>query len=218
MQLLPTHIIGRHLTPIAGRPMTERCCLCGCRPGLVFGISRKTGIPASFMDDEYLSDSPEICVYCAACISAKDGLRKTSFLATPSKLLKLKRSELWQHLMNPPSDEPFAFAITFSGKKHIAFRAKVNLPGQQPYYVETDRGRVALWPQKRRLLIITIQRWYDFGFTKTDIRLGSTNLKRIQAYGVEAFKRDNELISRYRGSALLELLVHCLNKTTQKEE
>ena len=217
-----THIIGGHLRLVEGEMMLGRCCICGGEN--LLGLPQRKVLRASFMDWEYIQDGDGVCVYCAACLGVgqkqSEWLRYTSFLATPSYLLRLRREQVWEHLVNLPK-EPFVFGVTYSHKKHISFKAPVNQPDANPVLVQTENGRVSFFPEKTRDLLQVLQNWYTVShntaqlptyFTKTDILNGCTNYKRIEVYGVDDYFRENAIIAPYRQTALLQLLVYALNK------
>ena len=217
-----THIIGKHLNSIQGDTI-KRCCMCGAEN--LQGLPRKQVLSSSFMDWEYIQDGDGVCVYCAACFGIgqkrSEYLRYTNFLATPSRLLRFKRDGIWEHLINPPTEEPFIFGVTYSYKKHITFKASVNQPKARPVFIQTENNRVSFTPRKSEDLIHVLQNWYticrDTGqaptyFTKADILAGCTNYKKIEIYGIDDYLREDALIAPHRRTALLELLVYALNK------
>lgn len=221
--MINTHIIGKHLSlPVTELEITK-CCLCGQEGGE--GFKKKEILSDGFMDNDCLNEADEMCVYCAACLgrgqAQNEQLRMFSFLATPSGLTRLKRDELWHHIFNPPANEPFVFAVTYGHKKHISFRAPVNLPGQLSYQVRTENTLIDIDPARISPLAETIHRWYTIcnntsqeptWFNKSEILYGCTNYKRIEQYGINAYLRENLVISLYRHTALLALLCHALNK------
>ena len=220
--LINTHLIGKHLNKPVGKKMSEPCALCGASGQQ--GIPIRQTLSDGFMDTAYLGHTGSICTFCAACLGKGQEktkwLRSTSFLATPSNLLRLKREDIWSYIFNPPS-EPFVFGVTYSHKKHISFKAPVNLPGQKSYQIQTERMPVSINLGRIRPLSAIIQRWYTIRqdtkqaptwFTKQDILTGCHNYKRIEQYGVDGYFEEDKIIEPYRNTALLELLTFSLNK------
>lgn len=218
-----THITGKHL-PLSpdGKPI-EKCAMCGSCG--IDGFATGDVIGSNFLDCDYLGDGDGICIYCAACLGKEqprnEVIRVSNFIATESELLRFKRDEIWQHIFNPPQDEPFVFAVTYSYKKHIVFKASVNLPGERPYCIQTDNSRVIVDLDAITELAQTIQQWYSIAkqtateptfFTKNEILSGSHNYKRITEYGIDDYMAEDSIISPYRGTALLGLLAYALNK------
>lgn len=223
MEMTNTFLIAKHLNLPPAELKIAKCCLCGQEGGK--GFTKREIVSSGFMDNDCLNESGEMCVYCAACLgkgqAQNEQIRMFNFLATPSRLIKLKREEIWQQIFNPPADEPFVFAVTYSHKKHISFRAPVNLPGQLSFQVRTENTLVGIEPARISPLAEVIQRWYSIckdtaeaptWFTKKEIQYGCDNFKRIEQYGIDDYRREDLVISLYRHSALLELLCHALNK------
>ncbi|MCG8640911.1 MAG: hypothetical protein MI862_14345 [Desulfobacterales bacterium] len=219
----PTHIIGKHFD-IQPAYDAEQCCMCGDENPC---IDRKKVIKASFMDHECLSDSKFICVYCAACVgyqmSQSTALRATSFLATESEITRLKKNQIWQYVENPPGEQ-HVLVVTFSNKKHIAFKSILN-PGGFPQVVSTDRGNVHVDFDSE--LVNVLKSWYRVCketkqeptfFTKNEILFGSSNHKRITGYGTEKYFEENQILERFRNTESLNLLVYLLNKQPYRED
>ena len=113
-----THLIGRHL-PCSERPVKMRGPCCFCEIEGARGFPRRQVISSGFMDVGYLRPHEWICRDCAVCLGYQqlrtEWLRGTSFLATETKLFRLKREELWAVLGNPP-EAPFVMGVTYSHK------------------------------------------------------------------------------------------------------
>ena len=221
MKLINTHIIARNLPEVSGTD-TITCVVCGEQPTL--GFPKAEVIGSSFMDHEALGAGNGVCIHCAACLGMGQERGKrlvmTSFLATEAALLRLPREELLAHILDPPV-APFVFGITYSHKKHITFRAPVNMPGQRPYVIRTDNGSVSVHPERLADLVAAMRAWYTVckdtaqeptWFTKEEIRLGCRNYKRIETFGAARYLREDAVIHPYRGTALLDLLAYALNK------
>jgi hypothetical protein len=220
--LINTHLIAKHLPLPYGIPMNEPCALCNITG--VNSIPINKVLSDGFMNTDCLGHTGSICIYCAACIGKEQNrtqwLRSTSFLATPLVLIRLKRGDIWQHIFNPPS-EPFVFGVSYACKKHISFRAPVNLPGQASYRIQTESMTIEIHPDHIRELANAVQRWYTIcrdnnqeptWFNKTEILRGCRNYKRIEVYGIDQYFEDEKIIGPYRNTALLELLVFAMNK------
>lgn len=226
MDLRATWIIGRHLRAPEAPVMTGPCAICGAPPdGVMGGWTREAAIGDAFMDCDVLGEGTHVCEYCLACLGRgqerQEFLKNFSFLATQSRLVLLKREDIWEHLMHPPEDEPWCLGITITHKKHISIKCPVNLPTQRPYWIGTEQGRVELWPERIPGLISAITNWYTIcrktgaqstWFTKDDILHGVTDFKKIEIYGVAKWREEDAIIRCHRGTDRLALLVHALNK------
>jgi len=215
-----TYLIGKHLTLPKPNIEIKKCCMCG-NDGL--GFRKKDVLSSSFMDNDCLNESSEICIYCAACIgrgqAQNEQIRLFSFIATNEQLIKLKREDIWNNIFSPPSP-PFVFGVTYSHKKHISFKAPVCLPANQ-YQIQTDSGRVDINIGQIEPLTKIMQTWYSIckdtkqeptWFTKNEILIGCNNFKRIEEYGINHYFQESAVINHFRGTALLELLCYALNK------
>jgi len=149
-------------------------------------------------------------------------LRNFSFMATESDLILLKRGDILKWVLNPP-EPPFIFAVTYGGKKHIAFKSRI-AENREYFIITTDTGDVYVDRLHTRRVVDVIQPWYAIipekaqteiqptWFTKGDILYGCKRNKRIEDYGIEKYMNENKQIEHWRGTPLLRLLVFVLNK------
>jgi hypothetical protein len=171
-----------------------------------------------------------MCADCVACLGKVYNpdtdknvfFRCFSFIATKENLIYLKREQILEHILNPPDSE-FVFCVTYSNKKHMCFKARVN-SNRYNYIVTTDIGDVRIDTQEVHEILWYIEPWYSMipgkadtkaqptWFTKSDILNGCENTKRIQDYGINRYFNENQKIGKWRGSALLKLLTFALNK------
>lgn len=206
-----------------------------CGLGITQGVHQKNIIKkATFNDYQYLKyDSDFLCQPCAALISdirfaddvkdQKRRLRSFSFLATENGFKVLKREDIWETIFTPPAG-PFVFCVTYSNKKHIAFKTRIQCDSQN-YVVYTDKGEVLLELAKITELARIISCWYKIlpgkqnikqqptFFTKSEILHGGYNFRNISEYGIERYNIENRFLEKYRNTTLLTLLVFALNKT-----
>jgi hypothetical protein len=224
-EMTPTYLIGKHLR-VAESSDVETCEMCGQRfPCLL----KKKVIGNSFMDTAYLvGNTGWVCVHCAACIGYEtprpEFIKNFSFVATESELLKLKREDLWQAVLNPPK-EPFVFGVTYSHKKHISFKATVN-PGGSPFVVSLENGECEVYLDLHVKLLEIVQKWYSPAepgkpktwFTKADIQGGCSNFARIEKYGINEYLRENAYLEKYRNTLLIGLLAHAVNSGEKEND
>lgn len=153
------------------------------------------------------------------------GLRNYHFYCTENELKLLKREHLEDYILQHVQLEPpFILAINYSQKKHISFKSKINYSKGKSFVVSTDRGNVNINISKLQEVYPIMKNWYEIVkgkettsqqptyFTKDDILNGCDNLKRITDYGINRYSYENEIISKFRNTGLLELLVFILNK------
>ena len=215
------YVIGKHFK-IQPKYEYEKCCVCS---NMAPCLDKKDVIKSSFMDHDYINESQFICVYCAACfgyqMSQSEALRASSFIATNDMFKRLKRHELWAYIEHPPETK-YVLAITFSNKKHIAFKSVLNAPGGR--IISTDQGNIKI--DFNPDLIKIMKNWYRICkntkqeptfFTKNDILVGCSNMKRIAEYGEERYLQENNFIKNYRNTESLKVLTFALNKQPIEE-
>ena len=225
MKITSTYLIGKHLKLLSGQPLTKNCALCGQNPdGELQGMHIKEVIGEKFLDNDYLKSGHEICQFCIACLGKGQDpsqcIRTQSFIATQSSLQILKRDEIWSIILSPPQ-EPFVFGVTFSHKKHISFKANVNLPGKT-YQIQTENYTVDVkLDENLKVLMLYMQNWYSVNkdtsaqptwFTKDEIKFGTHRYGVIEKYGIDEYLREDAFLKKYRGTGLLDLLTFLLNK------
>lgn len=195
------------------------------------GVKNKDLIKKTFTDWAYLKYRSDFSsVDAALCIEAViksekgfNSLRNYSFFATESELVFLRREDILDLVLSVPST-PFVLCVTYSNKKHTAYKATVNY-NQKNFIVTTDIGDVNIDIDKVRSILPIIQSWYTVVrgkeetsaqptyFTKAEILNGCDNHKRINDYGIEKYYKENEIIEQYRNTAFLNFIVHILNKS-----
>ncbi len=191
------------------------------------GVSNSDLIKKTFTDHAYVKyASGYSSINAALCIDAVlpsekgfNSLRSYSYLVTDKKLSLLKREDIENILLNPPK-EPFILVATYSNKKHTAYKTKVNYSNKK-YQVTTDLGNLIANTSEVKKIHKIIKKWYTVNkdtkaqpthFTKSEILNGCDNTKRIEAYGIDKYFRENEIIQQHRDTAFLKLLTHALNK------
>lgn len=194
------------------------------------GVENKTLIKKTFTDHAYLKypsdySSVEAALCIEAVIPAKKGfnsLRNYSYFVSEKELKLLKRDEILDLILNL-NESPFILAVTYSNKKHTAYKTTLNYNSEK-FVVTTDVGDVIIERKKLLDILPVLQNWYTVVegkqdtsaqptyFTKAEILSGSENIKRIRQYGIEKYYCENAEIEKYRNTAFLNLIVHLLNK------
>lgn len=229
-----SEFLSRHLE--YNFPVTYGNTICKMCGKIIFEGVKQADIinKQTFNDYQYLKyDSKFLCVHCSATIGqiAVDGKEKTrlrsfSFIATENDFLILKREQLWNYIFNPPEDR-FVFCVTYSHKKHIAFKSQIQYSNKL-YKIFTDKGEVELDLYYLEDLAEIIQNWYTVlpdkveskqqptWFTKGEILSGARNIKNITRYGIQKYYSENLFLGKYRNTTLLTLLVFAVNKKLSK--
>jgi len=200
------------------------CAITG--ENITCGVLKKDLIKSTFTDHQYLRyHSDYVSLEVALTIEnweGRVGLRSYSFIATENNLTFLDRSEILKYVVKPPENS-FIFCVTFSHKKHIAFKSKLN-SNSEKFTITTDLGDVFIDLKDDMNLIKTINDWYTIikgqedkkqpqtYFTKQNI-LGETEpiQERILLYGINRFINQDKFLNKYRNTLKLKLLTHILN-------
>lgn len=194
------------------------------------GVLKKDLISKTFTDHDLLRyDSLYVGVPTAMLLSnvidngkgIMNSLRNYSFYADRIGYRILKREDILNILENVPTT-PFQICITFSNKKHIAYRSKPQYNSNN-IVVTTDIGDIIFNRVTHLRIINILKSWYTIinstaqqptNFTKAEI-LGETKPKhtKIKQYGVQRYLLEDKILQEYRNTKILKLLVHILNKT-----
>ena len=225
MKLTNTYLIGKHLPLLQGEPLIERCAMCGIdSDGEFQGLPVSDVIGDSFMSGQFLGQTNQICIYCTACLGKGQErdkfIKNFNFMATLSKLKIFKRDEMWDMIFTPPH-EPFIWGITYSHKKHISFKAPINMPGSN-YQIQTENYTVDInLDINLKILMSYMQNWYSVNkdtsaqptwFTKDEIKAGTRRYGVVEKYGIDEYLREDAFLKKYRGTGLIDLLTFLLNK------
>lgn len=194
----------------------------------IIPISEKSN---QFPTEEMTKDMKEIGIKSVEIISdikskrRFNSIRNYSFFANLDILILLKRDEILKLLLNIPSSSTgFQVGITYSHKKHIAYKAPINFDTEN-YQVITDLGIVNFEKQKAIKIIKIAQKWYTVlpekinteakptFFTKDQIKgFSLPNYNQIKNYGIVKYMNENKELEKYRKTLLFNLIIHLLNK------
>lgn len=228
IDLIGKHLNRDNLQTKVYTDINEICAFTGVR--INEGVKLKDIIGANFNDRSYIKYSSEYAsVNTSLCLSntvtKNSGLRNYHFYCTTERLEILKREHLESYVLQQIElDLPFILAVNYSQKKHISFKSKINYSKHKSFVVSTDKGNVSIDISKLQEIYLILKNWYEIVegkqttsqqptyFTKDDILNGCNNMKRITDYGINKYSYENEIISKFRNTSLLELLVFILNK------
>ena len=185
------------------------CAVCG--KAISEGVPIKKVVSGAFTDWNMLADmnASHVCSACTWCIK-EPKMRRSQYIATENELIFFKRDDIEKYLFEPP-ESPFVFFVTSSYKKHGSFRARVN-DSQQLFYIQFEDRQILFSPNRYRELFELMKKMY-ITFNKTqEIGQGNYIQKRVMEYGIEKWKRDEEILKQHRGSQVFELLLYALNK------
>lgn len=228
MNLIAKHLNRDLISEMISHNINSICLFTGKK--INEGVKKKLLISDRFTDTEFLRYPSEyVGIDAALCISpviksekGYNSLRNYNYLATNDNLRILKREEILQIILDPP-EPPFCVAVTFSNKKHTAYKT-IPAVDRDHFIVTTDKGNVQVSRKSVSDVVTMIQKWYTVvpgkednsmqptWFTKDEILFGSKNFKRIADYGEVSYYNENQMIDKYRHSLFLTLIVHLLNK------
>lgn len=222
-------LIAKHLDKkVLGEPeeVDTICAFTGQK--INEGFKLKDALSSSFTDYEYIKYKSEyVSVELALLLSGKiingkAGLRNYSFLATENELKIFKTEEVWRALFEE-KETPFMLCVTFNGKKHTSFKAKLNY-NNTDFVIQTDLAPVRIYMPDVNEVFPIIQNRYSVipekketsmkptFFTKEEIEFGCSNFKKIEQYGAEKFFSEEKILNKYRGSMFLKLLTFVVRK------
>jgi CRISPR type IV-associated protein Csf1 len=228
MNLISKHLDKKNLK-LNVYQVDSICAFSGIK--ITEGVLMKDLIKKNFTDQgliKFNSDyaSIDIALLIEEVIKGEKGfnsMRNYSFYADESKLKLLKRENILELLLNIPN-KPFQIGVTFSYKKHLAYKSPVNYDTDN-FQVITDLGIVNFERQKAVQIIDIAQKWYSVVpdkketaalptyFTKEQIKgLSNPNHKQIAGFGLQKYFKESQELDKFRGTALFNLIIHCLNK------
>ena len=164
----------------AGPVPDDHCWICA-GPTNGQGALVSDVISHTFTDTDFVRWAGQsICEACMFCLKHKP-LRTRSTLATLDGYRQPMRQEWRDILLNPPGP-PWVGAIAISGKKHVSFKAQVNLTNHAPVVsVEMMPVRYSVHQLAADLAVIEelLQ-----SFTRREVETGSYSQHRIKQFGL----------------------------------
>lgn len=195
------------------------------------GVLKKDLISNTFTDYDLMRyDSNYVSVGVALLLSdvipngigGFNSLRNYSFYVDALQFKILQRDEILPLLLNLPST-PFQICVTFSNKKHIAYRSKPQY-NKDLIVIATDLGDITLDIRVVKELLQVLEKWYKVienntskqlptYFTKAEILGENTpSISKIKSYGITQYFEDTKFLEYHRGKMYFKLLTHILNK------
>lgn len=184
------------------------CCFCGKQ--IKQGKKIKDCVSSIFGNwDLFKYSHLEWC--CPACVYClrESKLRTSNWIATGEKLIYFKRENIAETIFNPPNP-PFVIAITESFKKHLAIKARINY-SQKRFWITMENMGMWFEPDKWRGIFEIMKELAEGEFSKTEIRSGEYQARRIQNYGIEKWEKQEELLKPVRRQPVFKLLVFAIN-------
>lgn len=197
-----------------------KCDICGSQTDR--NCLTKAVLSAKFNDWQHIrGNSGYICVDCAACLAGNSfngkAFRSYSTLTTEASIKILNKSDIHSIIATPP-DPPFVLIVTYTHKKHIFFHAQITTDNNS-IYVATDKTDLRIQPHEYNELYSHCAVLYEAGFSKAEIETGKyRKWRRIEDFGTNRFLALNQQIAVHRNTALLEFVVHTLQKENTDDD
>lgn len=186
----------------------ELCWLCG---GATHGEGQplKARLKETFTDVD-LAKAPwssSFCRGCAFCLTWQV-LATNGYLVSDGGLRFVARSE-WRDLLLVSPPKRYLACIPTSGKKWLHYKGRIVTSGRWGVQFEDVWVDV---PDSFPQVVAIVERLYAGGFTKAEIRDGTYQPHRIQAYGIREWEADEQAVGLHRGSRAFELAVFVARK------
>ncbi len=183
-------------------------CAC-CKTEQKQGIETKKIVSSNFTNWDIVSGK-YLCEACANLLKGEFSteLRRTSFIVYENELLKVKNDKLLKKLLNIKS-VPFSIGVTFSYKKHNAFRCVLN-NDKDIFLVRVEDELIEFNKEKVIVLLNLMKDLYLTYFTKEEIRKGKYNTFNIKKFGYEKFSTIESKLKKERGTGIFNLLIDLL--------
>jgi len=182
----PTELIYRAALASGAEPYPvgpvpdEPCWICH-GPTHGRGALKSEVISHTFTDTDFVRwGGDSICEACMYCLKTKT-LRTRSTLATLSGLTQPMRQE-WRDILLSPPGPPWLGAIAISGKKHVSFKARVNLSNRRPV-VSVEMVPTPYTPTQLAADLAVIEELLT-AFPRREIETGNYAQHRIRKFGL----------------------------------
>lgn len=146
----------QHIAQAQVAPGPAVCALCGL-PGDPAALTPKARVFRPTFVDYDLQARAELPGLCPACVWYFDHqeLLRTHWYLAPSRATPLAKAELLPllttHLHTPPAEDRY-YLITFTKKKHVALRARINAAGSRVLRVNAETYTVDVDDRTLRLV------------------------------------------------------------------
>lgn len=207
----------------------KTCRICGNPGG---GQDFDAWVPKTFTNWDLLFPGEVICDACAFWfaqrseeLARRTGKEKLQRMQNYSHFVKAgewiplgkgDKARMQELLLAPPFPE--MAAITTSGQKHIAFRARrrLNPPGATAGWVQFEEHSLWVEPEKLRALLDIIEELYTV-FSKSEIETGQYNQYRIQSFGMERWMELEDKIGPIRKTLLFALALFLAQRKEESQ-
>jgi hypothetical protein len=228
---------GRPPCPKPTHPADGDCYLCGLPCGDE-GVKLRNACGPAFTD-YHLAQAPGSDAVCVPCAWALAGKPPNSFRLwsavyredrppgpSHEKAQEIEHLQLTSRaeiggivdvLLEPPAAGPWFCAVTSSGKVHTLPFTPVNLGGSAEWSVRFDRQTITTTTAQTRHVMHHTNALLAAGFLREDVLSGQPHPSKLVKHGIDIWRCHAKPLSRYRESALLELVVSLARKETYSD-
>lgn len=195
-------------------------CIC-CSREINEGVPSKKIIGAKFTNRDLFQKGEFLCEACANLLkgelSAK--LRKSNFIAYKDHIEYFKQDVALKKLLTI-KETPFSVGLTFSYKKHNAFRSYLCYDTEN-YIIRQEDNFIEFKRKDVENMFKSIKPLYCSFFTKEEIKTGAYKIHNIEKIGIIKFQQHEDVLKKYRNTLLfnltLELFPYDIKKNSSKK-
>jgi len=171
-------------------------------------------VSSNFTNQNVLLDKEIIGAHiCEACrLAFKSKCRRSSYIINEQQQIFFRNNEGLQYLINPIAP-PFIFGVTKNFKKHTWLFCKVN-HNRDSFYIGTDFSSEAIFFDRLMWLDIIplLQKLYEAGFSKKDLRTLNPSLHRFKQIEDENiiedwYKKHYLFLSQFHNNLAYEIIL-----------
>jgi hypothetical protein len=208
----------------------QTCCFCGA---LAEGFLFNKWVKPTFTDHDKLIAGTIVCEDCAFWFQEQSvELAEKMEKDKPQRMRNYShfvKSKEWKPFSKAQKSEMLAELVSFpfpelavvaeSGQKHIAFRARRNLPESTSGWVQFEENSVWVEPLRLQKTVNVIEKLLC-GFGKNQVDSGNYYPQLVMKFGFDAWQKLEAQISKMRGTPFFQLAVFLApmpEKTTETE-
>lgn len=196
-----------------------------CKKEINEGVKSKKILSGNFTNHDVVSGE-YLCQACANIMQSdlSTKLRRSNFIAFSDEIIYFKQGDIAKWIFSEKKT-PFAIGITFSYKKHNAFRCMLNYSNEN-FSIRQEEKLIDINLTAAKEIFRAMLSLYLTYFTKDNIRLGDYNIAFVQKFGAEKLSQIENILKKHRKTDMFNLLIEALpsdkkleyNKKIQEKE
>jgi CRISPR type IV-associated protein Csf1 len=194
----------------------EKCHCALCKKETTKGTLAKKILSGNFTNHDIVSGK-YLCEACANIMQSElsTALRRSSFVVYEDEIIYFKQADLAEWIFKEKK-LPFVMGVTFSYKKHNAFRCILNYSNEE-FYIRQEEKLIEIKKEEARKLYKAMLYLYLTYFTKDNIKQSDYNIALVQKFGLQRFNELEAIIKQYRKTDVFELLIEALPSGKKQE-